>query len=159
MLPINRDAFALLVKSSPAKLRLRKTLRFVPEEVANWDLRDFLIVTDKSGREGVLLYGEEVVPFTLHPRTAKSSGRVEAIICDICATWRRGTESATITFQAGDRRSVSHLVCADLDCSLHVRGLTEASKISRTQLRENIDSEGRVARLQSRSQAILRELA
>lgn len=158
MLPIDRDAFALLVKSSPAKLRLRKTLRFVPEEVANWDLRDFLIVTDKSGREGVLLYGEEVVPFTLHPRTAKSSGRVEAIICDICATWRRGTESATITFQAGDRRSVSHLVCADLDCSLHVRGLTDASVLSRSQLREDLTPDARVARLHMRLKAIIGNL-
>ncbi|MGB4768653.1 MAG: FBP domain-containing protein [Candidatus Saccharimonas sp.] len=158
MLPINRDAFALLVKSSPAKLRLRKTLRFVPEEVTNWELRDFLIVTDKSGREGVLLYGEEVVPFTLHPRTAKSSGRVEAIICDICATWRRGTESATITFQAGDRRSVSHLVCTDLDCSLHVRGLTDASVLSRSQLREDITPDARVARLHMRLKAIIGNL-
>lgn len=158
MLPIDRDAFALLVKSSPAKLRLRKTLRFVPEEVANWDLRDFLIVTDKSGREGVLLYGEEVVPFTLHPRTAKSSGRVEAIICDICATWRRGTESATITFQAGERRSVSHLVCADLDCSLHVRGLTDASVLSRSQLREDLTPDARVARLHKRLKAIIGNL-
>lgn len=158
MLPIDRDAFALLVKSSPAKLRLRKTLRFVPEEVANWDLRDFLIVTDKSGREGVLLYREEVVPFMLHPRTAKSSGRVEAIICDICATWRRGTESATITFQAGERRSVSHLVCADLDCSLHVRGLTDASVLSRSQLREDITPDARVARLHMRLKAIIGNL-
>lgn len=158
MLPIDRDAFALLVKSSPAKLRLRKTLRFVPEEVANWDLRDFLIVTDKSGREGVLLYREEVVPFTLHPRTAKSSGRVEAIICDICATWRRGTESATITFQAGERRSVSHLVCADLDCSLHVRGLTDASVLSRSQLREDLTPDARVARLHMRLKAIIGNL-
>lgn len=158
MLPIDRDAFALLVKSSSVKLRLRKTLRFVPEEVTNWELRDFLIVTDKSGREGVLLYGEEVVPFTLHPRTAKSSGRVEAIICDICATWRRGTESATITFQAGDRRSVSHLVCADLDCSLHIRGLTDASVLSRSQLREDITPDARVARLHNRLKAIIGNL-
>ena len=158
MLPIDRDAFALLVKSSSVKLRLRKTLRFFPEEVTNWELRDFLIVTDKSGREGVLLYGEEVVPFTLHPRTAKSSGRVEAIICDICATWRRGTESATITFQAGDRRSVSHLVCADLDCSLHIRGLTDASVLSRSQLREDITPDARVARLHNRLKAIIGNL-
>ena len=158
MLPIDRDTFALLVKSSPAKPRLRKILRFVPEEVTNWDLRDFLVVTDKSGREGVLLYGEVVTPFTLHPRTAKSSGRVEAIICDICATWRRGTESATITFQAGERRSVSHLVCADLDCSLHVRGLTDASVLSRSQLREDITPDARVARLNTRLAAILENL-
>ncbi len=158
MLPVDRDTFALLVKSSPAKLRLRKILRFVPEEVTNWDLLDFLVVTDKSGREGVLLYGDVVAPFMLHPRTAKSSGRVEAIICDICATWRRGTESATITFQAGERRSVSHLICADLACSLHVRGLTDASVLSRSQLREDITPDARVARLNTRLAAILENL-
>ncbi len=158
MPPVDRDAFALLVKSSSAKLRLRKILRFVPEEVTNWDLLDFLVVTDKSGREGVLLHGNVVAPFMIHSRTAKSSGRVEAIICDICATWRRGTESATITFQAGDRRSISHLVCADLSCSLHVRGLTDASVLSRSQLREDISPDARIARLNARLAAIIANL-
>lgn len=120
MIPIDREAFALLIKEARIKPRLRKILRFTPEVIIDWEFRDFLTVTDKSGREGVLIAHNRVFPFLLQPRTAKSNGRVEAIICDICASWRRGTESTVITFQSGERRSVSYFVCADLDCSLHV---------------------------------------
>ena len=70
------------------------------------------------------MHGDDVIPFQLAPRTAKTNGSIAAIICDICATWRRGPESAVITFPKGDRSMVSHLVCADLECSLHVRAMT-----------------------------------
>lgn len=155
---INREEFTAFVKNARIKSRLRAILRFVPEEIHGWENRDFLAVTDKSGREGVLLYGDVVAPFMLATRSAKANGRIEAILCDICASWRRGTESATITFQAGDRRTVSHLVCGDLDCSLHVRGLTDTSALSRTQLREDITPEARVTRLHFRLKNILDNL-
>lgn len=155
MAPIDREAFTLLIKEARIKPRLRKILRFVPEEVTSWESRDFLVVTDKSGREGVLITHGQVFPFLLHSRTAKPNGRIEAVICDICASWRRGTESAVITFPSGERRSISYLVCADLDCSLHVRGLTDASKLSRTQIRESITPESRIRRLNDRLASLL----
>lgn len=155
MTPINREQFATLLKQARIKPRIQKILRFVPEEITQWEARDFLRVIDKSGREGVLIVDSTVYPFTLHPRVAKATGQTAAIICDICATWRRGTESAVITFASSDRRSVSFLVCADLDCSLHVRGLTTASTLSRAQLREDISPHARVARLQKRLDAML----
>ena len=101
------------------------------------------------------MHGDDVIPFQLAPRTAKTNGSIAAIICDICATWRRGPESAVITFPKGDRSMVSHLVCADLECSLHVRAMTNTGVMSRSQIREDISQEKRIERLRSRLWAIL----
>ena len=147
---LTREEFAQRLVSARIKPRLRKVLRFVPEEINNWDLRDFLSVTDKSGNEGVLIYQEITVPFALSPRVARAGGQVAAIICDICATWRRGPENAVLTLDKGERRSVSYLVCADLDCSLHVRGMTDAGMLSRSQIREDITPDRRKERLRER---------
>ncbi|HSW90546.1 MAG TPA: FBP domain-containing protein [Candidatus Saccharimonadales bacterium] len=152
---ITREEFVERVASARIKPRLRKTLRFVPEEVTEWDSRDFLAVTDKSGNEGVLLYQDTTIPFTLSPRVARTGGRVAAIICDICATWRRGPESAVLTLPKGDNRTVSYLVCADLNCSLHVRGMTDAGILSRSQIHEDITPDRRQERLRERMRDIV----
>jgi len=152
---ITREEFAERLVGARIKQRLCKALRFVPEEVTEWDSRDFLVVTDKSGNEGVLIHQDAIVPFTLSPRAARTGGRVAAIICDICATWRRGPESAMLTLPKGDNRSVSYLVCADLDCSLHVRAMTSAGILSRSQIREDITPDRRVERLRERLTVIL----
>lgn len=152
---ITREEFAERIVGARIKPRLRKILRFVPEEITDWDVRDFLVVTDKSGNEGVLLYQDVTAPFMLSPRVARTGGKVAAIICDICVTWRRGPESAVLTLSKGDRRSVSYLVCADLDCSLHIRAMTDAGIFSRSQIREDIAPDRRVERLRERLTAIL----
>lgn len=153
---ITREEFTKLTSS--LKPRLRRELRFVPEEITAWEDRDFLAVTNKQGNEGVLVVpfaDKKAAPFSLMARKPNASGRVEAIICDICATWQRGTHSAVITFTVDSTRSVSFLCCADLLCSFHVRGKTAASQLSRSQLREQITVEGRIARLKQRLGAIL----
>lgn len=152
---VGREEFAERVARARIKPRLRKILRFVPEEITNWEARDFVAVTDKSGNEGVLLYQDETVPFMLSPRVARAGGQVAAVICDICATWRRGPESAVLTLPKGDNRSVSYLVCADLQCAFHVRGMTDAGILSRSQIREDITPDRRIERLRERLAAIL----
>ena len=153
MEPLYRDEFAALIKKARIKPRLVRDLRFVPEEIADLDQRDFLTVTTKSGAEGVIITADHTIkPFELHKRTAKS-GRATPIICELCATWQRGSNSAIITFPTKSG-SVSHLVCGDLLCSFHVRDQTVASKLSRAQLREDITPEKRVRRLQARLQSI-----
>jgi hypothetical protein len=156
MEPITREQFAELVRT--LKPRLHRELRFIPEEVTGWQDRDFLVVTNKQGNEGVLIVpflGDKVVPFSLIARRPNAAGRVEAIICDICATWQRGTHSAVITFTVDSTRTVSFLCCGDLQCSLHVRGKTPAATLSRAQLREQITPEGRIERLKRRLRDIL----
>lgn len=152
---ISREQFAELAKT--IKTRLRRELRFVPEEITGWDQRDFLAVTNKQGNEGVLIvpFLDKVVPFTLQPRKPNASGRTEAIICDICATWQRGTRSAVITFTVDASRTVSFLCCEDLLCSWHVRSLTAAATLSRSQLREQMTVDERIERLKRRLEAIL----
>ena len=148
---ITRERFTELARS--LKPRLKRELRFVPEEITDWQDRDFLVVTNKQGNEGILIVPfarGAVVPFTIQPRSPNAAGRVEAIICDICATWQRGTHSAVITLIASDKRTVSFLCCGDLQCSLHVRDKTPAARLSRAQLREQITPEGRIERLKKR---------
>lgn len=155
MILLSREELIELLKDHRISKRLMRDLRYVPEEITHPESRDFLTITNKSLSEGVLLYEDYAVSFSLAKRSANRSGRVEAIICDICATWRRGTGSAVLTFKKSATRSASFLVCLDLDCSLHVRDMTEASKLSRTQLREHITPEARVERLRIRLEALL----
>lgn len=159
MQQLTKDEYNVLITRVPLPSRLRRELRFIPEEVADWQDRDFLVVTNRSRSEGVIITAFEkqyVVPFRLYPRTAGASGRIEAVICDFCATWQRGTHTAAIRFQK-QKSSVSFLVCADLRCSLHVRDKTPEAALSRTQLRENISTEQRIERLKRHLQAILRD--
>ena len=145
-LPSNSDLLASL-KNARIKPRIIRELRYVPSEILHAESRDFLVIMNKSRSEGVLLFEDLFYPFSLTKKAASSTGRVDGIICDICATWQRGSNAARITFAKGDRRSVSYLVCADLDCSLHVRDMTPESKLSRAQLREYIAQDGRIERL------------
>lgn len=158
MKAISREEFAQIIKS--VKPRLRRELRFVPEETSGWEDRDFLAVMNRSNTGGILIVPLEtlhVAPFQLQRRRPNASGRVEAIICDFCATWQRGSNSAVITF-AKEKSSVSFLCCGDLQCSLHVRDKTPEAKTSRTQLRENNTPGQRVERLRLKLRTILQAL-
>lgn len=155
---ITREEFAQRVGAAGINPRLARELRFVPAETAHWEQRDFLTALTKSKNEGVLLYGDHTAMFSLSRRKPGLSGRVEPIICDLCASWQRGSNSATITFVRSDKSTVSYLCCGDLDCSLHVRGLTNAGKLARTQLREDITPERRIQRLHTKTSAILANL-
>lgn len=157
---LDRSTLEELVKKEQIKPRLRRELRFVPEEVTDWEDRDFLAVMNRSRSVGVLIAPLDrlyVASFSLQKRTANRAGRVEAVICDICATWRRGTESSMITFQ-GSGSSRTFLCCEDLLCSFHVRGKTAAAKLSRVQLRETNNTAGRIVRLRARLGTILQEI-
>lgn len=153
---IDRDHLRQLLRGAGIKPKFASELRFTPEAIQDWQDRDFITVTNRSRNAGVLVYPtqEAVVSFALSRRTPNNAGRIEPIICDICATWRRGTESAVITFQRA-RSTVSYLCCEDLLCSLHVRDKTEVAKVSRTQLRENISVEARIERLDQRLRSLL----
>ena len=148
------------IQALPIKAKLKRELRFVPEEILDWESRDFIAVMNKAQSEGVLIAELEErysIPFRLQKRSANFQGRIEAIICDLCATWQRGSNSIVISFQK-DKRSVSFLCCGDLSCSFHVREKTPESKLSRTQLRETISIDGKVRRLRNRLKRILQEV-
>lgn len=119
----------------------------------NWDQYELVAVHDRAARQGVLLLQTDsplyLVQYHLAPLAASSTtGRARSIICDFCSTWQRGSNAGSITLSnRTTKRNVRFLCCGDLRCSEHVRSKTEASRISRTQLRENLDDGGRVSRL------------
>lgn len=153
MKAIEKEEFLELIKG--VKPRLRRELRFVPEEISHWENRDFLAVMNRSKSEGILIFDDRrVVPFQLQRRKPNPAGQTAAIICDFCATWQRGGNSAIITSQK-EKSTQSFLCCGDLECSLHVRDKTPEAKLSRVQLRENITPELRVVRLRQKLAAIL----
>lgn len=158
--PINRTQFATLLEANGIKPRLRRELRFVPEEIADWQGRDFLAVMNRSRSEGVLIMsfdGMTLLPFRLHPRKANTEGRISAIICDLCMTWQTGSNSAVITFDRS-KSSLSFLCCADLGCSFHVRDKTIEAARSRSQIREVISVESRINRLTLKLREITAQL-
>lgn len=85
MKALTRDEFKAKIIEAHVKKRLQRDLRFVPEEISDWGERNFMAITVKSGREGVLISDDIVLPFTMTARTAGRNGRIEAIICDIGA--------------------------------------------------------------------------
>lgn len=146
-----------LLRQASIPARLIKSLRFTMEAMSDWEDRDFIAIFNKAHTEGVLIAPLDTVfavPFQLNKRPANAAGRIEPIVCDFCATWQQGSNSANIRFQK-THSSVNYLVCADLQCSLHVRDKTDEAKLSRMQLREVITKEKRIERLCERLQARL----
>lgn len=156
---ITKKTLESLLDEFGIKKKLRIELKFTPDMITDWDERDFIAITDRHRSQGVLITELNtlfVIPFRLQARKASSmTGRVEAIICDFCSTWQRGSNSAVITFDRSDKSSRSYLCCADLLCSLHVRDLTAQAKISRTQLREQTTPIRRIERLKANLERII----
>ena len=165
MQTLTSDRFDQLIKDPSVSPRLRRELRFVPSVGTLTDQdyleREMVAVHDRSGQTGVLIIETDathVIPYAL-TRGIKDSqtGRGKPVICDFCKTWQSGSHAGRITFRP-DRRlenSFSYLVCADLDCSAHVRSKTAASARSRTQLHEDIDDARRIERLQESLRALV----
>ena len=170
MIHLTLDLFNSILEATTIKPRLKRELRFVASASSmseeDWEDIEIFPVKDRSGNKGTLFVqiaeGLFVLPYELK-RTANSAitGRAEAIICDICKTWQSGSNAASISFIGTKKAStnIAYLCCADLACSSHVRTKTAASKVSRAQLRENMDNEQRVARLNERLKNITEYVA
>lgn len=159
MITLDQTMFDTVAQQAGVKPRIRADLKFVTSTAAladDWSEYEVLSVGDKSGRNGVLLLqpGEKLyaAPYELIPITASATtGRAQAIICDFCYTWQRGSNAASITLtHASTKRGIRFLCCGDLKCSSHVRTETKAAVLSRTQLHENLTDDDRVFRLKER---------
>lgn len=160
MHPLPATVIDDLIAARILKKKFAADLKFTPDAISDWSERDFIAITDRHRSKGVLVTdGQRAVSFRLQMRRPSSvSGRVEAIVCDICTTWQRGSNSAVITFDRGDKSSRSYLCCADLLCSLHVRDATKEARLSRTQLREQVSPERRIERLRANLSLLIAEL-
>jgi hypothetical protein len=169
MKTLTLDTFAALMDAARIKPRLKRDLRFVTStehmSETDWSETELLAVTDKSGNKGVVVIELDDRTYVLPCEfkrgiTSSSTGRAQPVICDFCSTWQDGSRAGSVAFThvRNSATNVAYLCCADLACSQHVRTKTSASKISRAQLRENMDDEKRVERLKAKLTRILTSL-
>lgn len=167
MKKLTLEDFNYLLENTPMKPRLKREIRFIPSTQnisdQDWLESEMLAVTDRSGNKGVLVIALEeqyyLLPYEVSRGITSSTGRAQPIICDLCRTWQTGSRSGSILFPRDRNGSaVGYLCCADLQCSSHVRSKTFAARTSRSQLREDLSDEERVARFQKRLQEIVTRL-
>ena len=163
MKAVTEERVRVLCSRGGYNKKLIAELRMGPLASMDWPNLDFFVLSDKSQRKGLLFYelGGRLtaVAYAITPKHPHRDGRNVPVICDICKTWRRGGATGLLTMAVvGDkRRSIGCYACLDLQCSLHVRNLTPQAILSRTQLREDIKPEERVARLHRNLQEILKK--
>jgi hypothetical protein len=162
---VTTERYDSAIASAGLKPKFVRELRPRFDVVTDWEDREFLPITDRSGNQGVLWVEHDeriyVLPYTLSRGIIdKASGRARPVICDLCFTQQLGTAAARIGFAMPGRVGASRslLCCADLDCNEHVRGQTRASLRSKTQLRESISVPDRILRLHRRLGELLKTL-
>ena len=152
-----------VIKSGSLNKKLVSEIRLSQLDDLDWENLDFFTLTNKSGQRGLLFYQFAsdsqlaAIPYSITPKAAGEDGRNQAIICDICRTWQKGSAAGFISLENPDNkhRTTGFYVCLDLKCSLHIRDLTPNAKLSRSQVKEDIDTTGRIARLQRNLGAIM----
>ena len=166
MRTLDQNSFAELLKMADIKPRIKSELKFIQSTeglLKDWSDYELIAISDRTNDKGILLLEPEedlyIVQYELSRKVIDfKTGRRRAIICDFCYTWQSGSNAASITLSTNSKRKVRFICCADLKCSQHVRTLTKESIVSRTQLRENIDNDDRVARLKHRLQEKIEQL-
>lgn len=165
MKKLDLEQFNELLDSSKVKQKLKDGLKFITSTSSmtgeDWQNTELLSIKDKSGNKGILLItiasDVYVLPYELGKLSPSSStGRSSAIVCDFCMTWQSGTRAGSILFPKvrSSTSNIGYLCCGDLACSMHVRTKTSASKISRAQLREDMDDLKRINRLTQRLESL-----
>jgi hypothetical protein len=158
MRTIPLELFQTLVASSAIRPRIKRDVRFVnATSNQDWGISELIPVGDRSGNKGIIILEDDeanlyLAGYELSRGLTSSTGKAQPIICDFCKTWQTGGRAGSITFHPERRllNSISFLCCLDLNCSLHVRDMTEASKLSRVQLREDVSREYRIERLRDK---------
>lgn len=164
MRKITQDLFQQILDQSSIKPRVKREVRFVSSAAgmddAAWEQTELIPISDRSGNKGVLLMEADgklyATSYEISRGITSRTGKAQPIICDFCKTWQTGSRSGSITLQkpGRDTGSIAFLCCADLLCSRHARNLTSAAKTSRSQLREDLSNEQRVARLSRRLEEV-----
>lgn len=169
MKKLTADIFTQLVAASTAKPRLRRELRFTTsvEHIRDeqWKDLELIAITDRSGNTGVIIIEIDEQTYVLpcefkRGLSSSISGRAQPITCDFCVTWQSGVRAGSVLFTnaKGSSVSIGYLCCGDLQCSSHVRGLTNAAKVSRAQLREDMTPEDRIERLKNNLRKVITNL-
>ncbi|MGA5819204.1 FBP domain-containing protein [Kitasatospora sp. NPDC094028] len=141
-----RASFVNCSKGEARRLSLPRGLAELP-----WEHLDFLGWRDQGAPDrGYLVapYGGELVGVTLRVPTVRRS-LTRTNVCSLCITAHAGAGVALLAARragvAGrEGNTVGTYVCADLACSLYVRGLKKSALVSRPT--ESLSPEEQVAR-------------
>lgn len=147
MSPLSRnEIFALYTKKE------QKDLRIPDLSKTDWKNLDYFGWRHPSGHLGYIIYEYlgNLRGLVLTP--GRGSGRLIPKICSWCTTPQLGDRitSFSTPSKIDSNRSIGNYVCADLECSLYIRGLkqTGSAKLSETlniverslRLRANLDN-------------------
>jgi hypothetical protein len=144
-----RSSFVNCSKGEARRLNLPKGLAELP-----WDALDFLGWRDPGAPDrSYLVVEREGVPVgvTLRvPNVRRSLTRTN--VCSLCITAHAGSGVALLTARragAAGRQgnSVGTYMCADLACSLYLRGLKKSPLVSRPE--ESLTLEEQIARIRA----------
>ena len=165
---LTAEQFDVLLKEAAIKPRFKRDLKYRQStnfmDAVAWDESELLPIWNKSKNGGILLVQVAakvyMVAFDASKSDVDSNGRSKSVICDLCYTWQGGRNGGFVTFypdKTGDN-SISLLCCVDLRCSDNVRTKTAAGLTSRTQLRESMTNDDRVARFNQKLQIFVERL-
>lgn len=125
-----------------------------------YDIAELVPFADKELTKGIILFEHsgtvQAAQFGRTKIKPGKSGVSRPIICDFCFTLQPRSNVSLITFPL-DRtatRTVAYYACADLACSLHVRGVTDTLVRSKSQLREDISPADRIQRFANKTAKI-----
>lgn len=159
MVNVQEDTSLLLINAGFKKRKLSELN--LPSSFEGLDFDPEIIpLCDKAGTSGILLFedGSEryAAVYTLKRLKPGKAGNLRPVVCDFCFTQRPGTKVALITFNLNREKTktVAQYICADLACSMHVRGLTDALVIAKSQVSEDITIDDRIERLKRKTAAI-----
>lgn len=135
----------------------------VPRDLADtrWDDLDYLGWRDpRSPARGYLVAPTDDGPVGVVLRAGSAAGSAgRRNLCSLCLTPHSGGVNLMVAPRAGkvgaQGNSVGTYVCADLACSLYVRGLRRTGTPG---LGETLDVEGRVRRLQENLATFVRRV-
>ncbi|TDC76153.1 FBP domain-containing protein [Actinomadura sp. 7K507] len=154
-----RASFVNCSKGEAKRLGLPRDLDARP-----WDDLDFLGWRDPGAPERAHLIterGGRLVGVALRVTSGGGRGFTSRSMCSLCLTTRTGGGVALMTARragAAGRQgdTVGRYLCADLDCSLYVRGRKES--VAGRDLEESLTPQDKVARLHANLDAFLAKI-
>lgn len=162
MQSISREEYEDLISTLRIARSVRKKLRYRPEDF-DWSTNDYLVVSVKSGNEGVLLTKDDhnrVLGsyFAVAQVAVRGNGASKPYVCDFCMTWLRAGRSMLVVFplSVDGQHTITYRCCHGFSCSANVRALTADGRFARTQLREDISESKRIERFRQKIELILR---
>ncbi|MFF8774754.1 FBP domain-containing protein [Kitasatospora sp. NPDC015120] len=156
--PEIRASFVNCSKGEARRLNLPRGLAELP-----WENLDFLGWRDQGAPDRAYLVAEhrgELVGVTLRVPSFRRS-LTKTNVCSLCVTAHAGSGVALLTARragaAGrEGNSVGSYICADLACSLYVRGLRKSASVTRPN--ESLPVEEQIARTVANLDAFLTQV-